>query len=118
MTTRVQPVDLAHLDRYTGGDRKINEEILGLFENHCREMLQRLEEIATDPGAAKTWRETMHTLKGAARGIGAFPLADAAAEAEKAVLGDLASTLTALDRIKGESIAVLTFIDEFLARGG
>jgi len=118
MTMRAHPVDLAHLDRYTGGDRAINEEILGLFDSHCREMLERLEGIASDPGAAKTWREVAHTLKGAARGIGAFPLADAAAEAEKAVPGDLGSTLVALERIKGESVAVLTFIEEFLARGG
>jgi HPt (histidine-containing phosphotransfer) domain-containing protein len=118
MTTRAQPIDLVHLARYTGGVRTINEEILGLFESHCREMVQRLEEIAADPGAAKTWRETTHTLKGAARGIGAFPLADAVAEAEKSVPGDLAATLRVLDRIKGESIAVLTFIAEFLAHDG
>ena len=118
MTATAQPVDLAHLDRYTGGDRAINEEILVLFENHCREMLQRLEGIASDPSAAKTWRETTHTLKGAARGIGAFPIADAAAEAEKAIPGDLAAALAALDRIKGESITVLTFIEDFLAHGG
>ena len=118
MTAMAHPVDLAHLDRYTGGDRAINQEILGLFDNHCREILRRLEDIASDPAAGKTWREAAHTLKGAARGIGAFPLADAAAEAEKAIPGDLASSLAALDRIKGESMAVLTFIEEFLARGG
>ncbi len=31
----------------------------------------------------KSWHELTHTLKGAARGVGAFGLADVAAEAEK-----------------------------------
>ena len=43
-----QPVDLHYLDRFTGGNRAINEEILRLFDNQCRESLALLEVLATD----------------------------------------------------------------------
>jgi len=110
-----QPVDLVHLDSYTGGDRALNEEVLRLFETHCRDMLAKLE---GNPGDSKVWREVAHTLKGAARGIGAFDLANAAADAEKAEPSDTAATLVALTRIKAKSEAVQRFIEEFLAREG
>ena len=67
-----QPVDIEHLNRYTGGDCVLNEEILQLFATQCREMMAKLESLAAGEADAKSWRETIHTLKGAARGIGAF----------------------------------------------
>ena len=33
------PVDLAHLARYTGGDKVLNAEILRLFDNQVSEMV-------------------------------------------------------------------------------
>jgi HPt (histidine-containing phosphotransfer) domain-containing protein len=113
MISSKHPVDLLHLDSYTGGNRALNEEVLSLFESHCREMLAKLE---SEPGNAKTWREVAHTLKGAARGIGAFDLADAAAEAERAESGNPQAMLAALARIKAQSEAVQLFIEEFLKR--
>ena len=118
MSSNEQPVDLVHLGRYTGGDRVLNMEILSLFEGQCHEMLARLEALAAESGDGKNWREIAHSLKGAARGIGAFALADAAAEAEKAMPGDKAALLAAVHRIKGKSCAVQLFIDEFLRREG
>ncbi len=110
MVRCAKPVDLKHLDSYTGGNRALNEEVLRLFDTHCREMLEKLE---GHPGNDKIWREAAHTLKGAARGIGAFDLADAAADAEKA-LGNLPASLEALTRIKEKSASVQLFIEEFL----
>jgi HPt (histidine-containing phosphotransfer) domain-containing protein len=80
MISSKHPVELFHLDSYTGGNRALNEEVVIRFESQCREMLAKLE---SEPGNAKTWREVAHTLKGAARGIGAFGFADAAAAAER-----------------------------------
>ncbi|MBV9905684.1 MAG: Hpt domain-containing protein, partial [Alphaproteobacteria bacterium] len=71
-------VDLEHLARYTGGDRAINAEILRLFDGQATELVARLNSILAARDA-KSWKEVTHTLKGAARGIGAFPMADAAA---------------------------------------
>ena len=111
--TREQPVDLTHLDRYTGGDRSLNEEILRLFDWQCREMIAKLEQALAGSPDAKSWREATHTLKGAARGIGAFPLGDAAALAE-AQGSDGENALAALVRLKDTSAAVYTFIARFL----
>jgi HPt (histidine-containing phosphotransfer) domain-containing protein len=110
-----QPVDLAHLDSYTGGNRSLNEEVLRLFETHCRDMLEKLEGAASNQGE-KPWREATHTLKGAARGIGAFDLADAAADAEKTAMNDAGGLIAALTRLKAHSAAVQLFIEEFLKR--
>lgn len=107
------PIDFKHLDGYTGGDRALNEEVLRLFGDHCRAMLAQLENDSEDKGS---WGITTHTLKGAARVIGAFDLADAAAAAEKTKPGDAAGILTAIARIKAESAAVHGCIEEFLAR--
>ena len=51
------------------------------------------------------------------QGLAAFPLADAAAEAEKTLPSDKGATLAALERIKGKSAAVHLFIEEFLKGG-
>lgn len=113
MARTEQPVDIEHLNRYTGGDGVLNEEILQLFANQCREMMERLEAVAMGEADAKSWRETTHTLKGAARGIGAFALGNAAAEAEKAG-SERPAVLPALEQLKTTSAAVYLFIEQFL----
>ena len=40
--TLPRPVDLAHLSRYTGGDARINAEILTLFANQSTDLLNQL----------------------------------------------------------------------------
>ncbi|GAA0588106.1 Hpt domain-containing protein [Rhizomicrobium electricum] len=74
-------VDLQHLCRYTGGDEALNAEVLELFDSQISEMVGKLRSIL-DAQDAKSWKEVTHTLKGAARGVGAFHFADAAAAAE------------------------------------
>src|ERR1700730_7490645 len=113
MTRMEQPVDIEHLNRYTGGDGVLNEEILQLFATQCREMMARLESLATGEADAKSWRETTHTLKGAARGIRAFALGNAAAEAEKAG-SERPAALPALEQLKSTSAAVYLFIEQVL----
>ncbi len=115
MRVAERPVDLGHLDRYTGGSRALNEEILRLFETQCRELLLKMEALikTTD---AKGWREVAHTLKGAARGIGAFALADAAAQAEAADPANAPQARAVLRQIKGRSEAVESFIESFAGR--
>lgn len=115
MRTAERPVDLGHLDRYTGGSQALNEEILRLFETQCRELLARLELLAGGSDA-KTWHEATHTLKGAARGVGAFALADAAAEAEAANPADAATAQAVIARVRARSEAVRRFIEMSLAR--
>ena len=76
-------------------------------------MLTRLESLAGEAKDAKSWREITHSLKGAARGVGAFALADAAAHAEK-VGSDRMAAIEAVQRLKDRSHAVQLFLEEFI----
>jgi HPt (histidine-containing phosphotransfer) domain-containing protein len=108
------PIDVDHLNRYTGGEPGLNEEILQLFDSQCVAIVDRLEELANKSGAGgKTWHELLHTLKGAARGVGAFALAEIAAEGEK-LNGDKIVALELVDRLKVRSGAVHAFVAELV----
>ncbi len=74
----LRPVDLVHLSRQTMGDRDLEREVLALFEHQSLAMLQRLREATS----ARSWTEAAHTLKGSARGIGAFEVASVAEQLE------------------------------------
>ena len=65
--------DSAHLARYTGGDAALKAELLGLM---C-EQARRCIALMADAPDHETWMAATHTLKGAARGVGAFALGDA-----------------------------------------
>lgn len=82
MAAAVKPVDYEHLQCQAAGDVGVMREVLALFVAHCEQVLAELER--TDN--ARVWKQWAHTLKGSARGIGAFIVADAAAEAERHAL--------------------------------
>lgn len=115
MTAAVNTViDLDHLARYTGGDRAINAEVMRLFDMQANELVSRLHGIL-DARDAKSWKEVTHTLKGAARGIGAFAMGDAAAACEPIDLVDRADATSAIGQLKQRADAVQAFIHEYLA---
>jgi len=110
------PIDLAHLARYTGGDSELNAEILKLFETQASDLVARLQGFL-DTGDARGWHAIHHSLKGAARGIGAFALADAAAAAETLdPRANLGQAVAAFDMLKQRAEAVHDFIEDYLAR--
>jgi HPt (histidine-containing phosphotransfer) domain-containing protein len=109
------PVDLSHLARYTGGDKTLNAEILKLFDGQVSEMVAQLLGVLEQRDAGK-WREVTHTIKGAARGVGAFALGEVAATAEPvdpATSPDRAIQMIEALRTQGE--AVQAFIAEYIA---
>jgi HPt (histidine-containing phosphotransfer) domain-containing protein len=73
-----RPVDLVHLARYTLGNRALEREVLELFRTQSRLYLTRLK----GAGNEKAWRDAAHTIKGSARGIGAWRVAKRAESAE------------------------------------
>jgi HPt (histidine-containing phosphotransfer) domain-containing protein len=107
-------VDLDHLARYTGGDKAINAEVMRLFDGQATELVARLQSIL-DARDAKSWKEVAHTLKGAARGIGAFAMGDAAARCEPVDLADTAGANRAIADLKTKADAVQAFIRSYLA---
>jgi len=109
-----QVIDLEHLARYTGGDRTINAEVMRLFDSQANELVARLHSIL-EARDAKSWKEVTHTLKGAARGIGAFAMGDAAARCEPVDLSDSAGASAAIAALKTRADAVQAFIQDYLA---
>lgn len=65
-----QPLDLVHLARQTLGDQALSREVLALFADQARSFKAEVAH-ASIPERLRL----AHTLKGSARGIGAFPLA-------------------------------------------
>ncbi|MEQ9520411.1 MAG: Hpt domain-containing protein [Parvibaculum sp.] len=71
-------IDLVHLSKYTLGERSLECELLGLFKSQTAVYLDRMRQA----DCAKTWKDAAHTLKGSARGVGAWAVADQAEMAE------------------------------------
>ncbi len=98
-----RPVDLVHLARYTLGNRSLEREVLGLFHTQSEIYLQRLKEAKKD----KDWVDAAHTIKGSARGIGAWQIAKSAEEAEalngKTRKSDAVDVLKELERLIDEA---------------
>ena len=80
-TSSDRPIDLVHLERQTLGDRELEREILSLFVRQSEMLGAR---IGGEANAIE--RLTIaHTLKGSARAIGAFRVAEAAEAVENAL---------------------------------
>jgi HPt (histidine-containing phosphotransfer) domain-containing protein len=80
-------IDRAHLDRMTGGDRALQLEVLGLV----REQAQVWTRLLVPDAESADWLVAAHTIKGSARGIGAWELAELCSAAEAACQGRLMS---------------------------
>ena len=77
------PINYEYLQRYTLGDRQVDNEILQLFAGQLMHQLQCLQNAA-DQNDRRAWLEVTHALKGSAQSVGATVLAQCAAEAEQA----------------------------------
>lgn len=77
-------IDHAHLARYTLGDPELEFEVLQLFAGEAPRTVALLK-AAADAGAValRDWRMGCHTLKGSARAVGAWRVADLAEVAER-----------------------------------
>lgn len=73
-----RPIDLDHLGRQTLGDAGLEEEVLRLFDEMSQVYYARVE---TSTNVDDLLRN-LHTLRGAAAGVGAFALAELARVAE------------------------------------
>ena len=74
-----RPIDLVHLARATLGDRSLEREVLQLFDRQTLLLIARMR--AATPGSVMM---LAHTIKGSARGIGAWRVARAAEAVELA----------------------------------
>ena len=103
------PIDFDHLKRMTLGDAGLEQEVLAMFAAQSAGLVDQLLALPADTPALA------HTLKGSARAIGAFAVADAAARLEQALAAgsDPAEWLAQL----GDEVAMVrTAIDAILHR--
>jgi HPt (histidine-containing phosphotransfer) domain-containing protein len=73
------PIDTDHLGRMTLGDAGLEREVLAMFAAQAVSLIGALAAMPADAGALA------HTLKGSARAIGAFAVADAAESLEAVI---------------------------------
>ncbi len=83
-------VDFAYLEGFAAGDSGVVDEVLALFREQAAMWAPML-----DPAHAG-WRDAVHTVKGAARGVGAFSLGDVCEGVEEGQ-ESLEAVRTALD---------------------
>jgi HPt (histidine-containing phosphotransfer) domain-containing protein len=107
-------IDLEHLARYTGGEKDLNGEILRLFDGQITSMVAELNALLASRDS-KRWREIAHTIKGAARGVGAFEMGEAAAKAEPVNPADSLEAQAAIQKLEREAETVRAFIQTYLA---
>jgi len=117
---RDMPIDWAHLSRFTLNDRALEREVLGLFANEAPRYLSRLKAAAD----RKEWMEAAHTLKGSARAVGAWAIAECAQAAEtlqlsaerEAAVGVAATPGAgqALERLDEAVSMTLAYIEEMI----
>jgi HPt (histidine-containing phosphotransfer) domain-containing protein len=77
----MRPIDLVHLAKQCLGDEHLEYEILRLFDTTVKTYFSRLELATT----ADELVMSLHSIKGAAGGVGAFTVADLAKAAEAEV---------------------------------
>ena len=102
------PIDFEHLKRMTLGDTVLEHEVLAMFAAQSAKLIGTLAGRPADSGALA------HTLKGSARAIGAFGVADAATLLEAALDGgdDPSRELAEL----GEAVALVRAAIEAVLR--
>jgi len=103
------PIDIGHLQRMTLGDVGLEREVLAMFSAQAVCLADALASLPADAGALA------HTLKGSARAIGAFGVAEAAARLETLIRngGDQSEALADL----GDAVAqARSAVDALLRR--
>jgi len=100
-------IDEDHLGRMTLGDRSLEREVLAIFARQTAVMLERMAGAKPSLAAAAA-----HTLKGSARGVGAWRVAQAAERLEEAAAapGDEAAVHLAVAELQAACLEVRTVI--------
>ena len=98
-------VDFDYLEGFAAGDLQVVTEVLGLFREQAEIWQRRLE----NPGDG--WRDLVHTMKGAARGIGAKRLGDVC---ERAEVGDASMA----PEVRAELAEAVAEVEGYLSRIG
>jgi HPt (histidine-containing phosphotransfer) domain-containing protein len=105
-------LDEKHLRGMTLGDATLEREVLEIFVRQATLSLGRI--VGAEPAIAAA---AAHTLKGSARGIGAWRVADAAERLEQAAQGQGETAMAAaIRKLQAASLEACATIGALLAR--
>jgi HPt (histidine-containing phosphotransfer) domain-containing protein len=97
-------LDFTHLVRQTLGDTALEREILQLFLRQSTSLLQGIE----NPPSPERQKLAAHTLKGSARAVGAWRVAEAAESVEvRPDEGGLAALRRSIEDVNAAIVEVL-----------
>ena len=106
------PVDRVHLARYTLGNLELETEVLQLFVEQAPMTLASLGSAVTP----RDWHAAAHTLKGSARAVGAWAVAECAERAERLTPGsDSREKAAAVAAVEAALAEVVAYIDKLEA---
>lgn len=105
-----QPIDMVHLGRQAMGDRGLEHEVLRMFDTMSQVYCGRLE---TSTNVGELLRH-LHTLKGAAAGVGATRVAELARVAEADLRAGMPVNPERIDDIKMAVEECSAFIGQLL----
>ena len=107
--SQARPIDLVHLAKQTLGDRSLEQEVLRLFLTQMGVYMDRVENASTHEERFAA----SHTIKGSARNIGAWDVADVAAHLESAAEDEITADVKALKNALDETCEfILSILDE------
>ena len=112
--TSSDQLNLAHLDDMTGGDNLLRADILGFFAENAKGYIGELSALAKAPSSdAEAFRAMSHKLKGAARAVGAYKIADLAERCEGMGEASDASKSEVVDQLNAHLSAIEKIAAEF-----
>lgn len=125
-TVEARPIllDLAHLSQQTADDLQLQRELLELFKLQSPELIARMRALTWKQPSAESQPvlcDLVHQLKGSALAIGAFPLAAAAAAAERTLAESTGSNTPESDEAVFSALAAvlarsLAAIDDYISK--
>ncbi|MBI1186875.1 MAG: Hpt domain-containing protein [Alphaproteobacteria bacterium] len=110
-------IDVDHFRHMTGNDQALQAEIVQLF----RAQAELWARLLIPDAPVQTWEDSCHTLKGAARGLGLWALADACEDAEELARAGAVSgpgVSRALGRVRAKLAEALDALPEFAEASG
>ncbi len=103
-------IDLEHLDQYTLGDRGLQSELLQLFRIQLMNQTKSLVSCDTE----SNWKSGTHTLKGAARAVGAWQVCEVAEAMEQISFADEQGRVAILERLTAARTAFESHVGQYL----
>lgn len=95
------PIDRRHLTQMTFGEQSLEREVLELFDRQAAMLIGRMRGVEGAMVAGAVAAAMAHTLKGSARGIGAWRVAEAAEAVEIAATGPKPMLVAGIERLDG-----------------